>query len=490
MRIDRAPALGIACLGIVVAAAACGGSSRPTSSQGGSSQAEALVTVSPNPESVCSAIVAFVVPGASTAQVVATGGKDHLTTPAITVDAAGQGSIAVLGLAASTSYEFVVDAQVDGKIESTAPVAYTTPPLPAELVGVEMAITAGTGMPSPTGYYLVEGTGDDAFAVDGEGTLRWYRQFDGFTEETKMQTDGTFTTFVGDTMGFQPLLGEYTRYAPDGTRLATYAATSPDASEPGLPVVYTDNHELQITTDTTGADHLHMIAYELLPLSATDTTLAAWHEIQRQSPDGAVEFQWKTWSRFTSNDTTEPIPLPGVYDVDHMNALSLDPSDGNYVASMRDLDAVVKVSAVSGDVLWQIGGKQSTMTVASDPLGGFYGQHHAHILANGDLLLYDNGLQHTPPESRAAEYALDTSSSVATLVWEYRHDPPIFTEIVGSVTRLANGNTLVAFALAGTVDEVDPSGAVVWEGQVELGTTAMTTYRIVPLPSLYAYAAP
>jgi len=29
----------------------------------------------------------------------------------------------------------------------------------------------------------------------------------------------------------------------------------------------------------------------------------------------------------------------------------------------------------------------------------------------------------------------------ATMVWEYRHDPPVFTPFVGTVQRLRSGNT-------------------------------------------------
>ena len=67
-----------------------------------------------------------------------------------------------------------------------------------------------------------------------------------------MQPDGTFTTFVGATMGWQPVPGPYTRYSPDGTRIATYMPTSPDTSETGKPTVYTDNHDFHITTDRAG----------------------------------------------------------------------------------------------------------------------------------------------------------------------------------------------------------------------------------------------
>ena len=35
---------------------------------------------------------------------------------------------------------------------------------------------------------------------------------------------------------------------------------------------------------------------------------------------------------------------------------------------------------------------------------------------------------------------------------------------------------------------MDPSGALVWEGQVyEANGNAILAYRVVPLPSLYAY---
>ena len=74
----------------------------------------------------------------------------------------------------------------------------------------------------------------------------------------------------------------------------------------------------------------------------------------RQSADGTVEFRWKSWSRFTTADKNE---APAVGDVDHMNALSFDPSDGNYIVAERDLDAVLKLDQRSGDVLWQIGGR-------------------------------------------------------------------------------------------------------------------------------------
>src|SRR6185437_13207341 len=111
------------------------------------------------------------------------------------------------------------------------------------------------------------------FAFDGEGVIRWYRRFGSDTNDAQIQPDSTYTTFVGTSMGWQPVQSEFVRYSPDDTQIAIYKAISPDTSEAGMPAVYTDDHDFHITTDTNGAEHFHFIGYEMRPLSATKPTL-------------------------------------------------------------------------------------------------------------------------------------------------------------------------------------------------------------------------
>jgi hypothetical protein len=115
------------------------------------------------------------------------------------------------------------------------------------------------------------------------------------------------------------------------------------------------------------------------------------------------------------------------------------------------------------------------------------------VLDNGNLLMYDNGLRHLPPHTRAVEYQLDLSAMTATMVWEYEPSPSVFTPIVGSVERYTSGprvgNTLVAFAINGQVDEVDPSASLVWRGQFSLAGN-VETYRVRRIVSLYQYQEP
>jgi hypothetical protein len=381
-----------------------------------------FINVNQNPNSVLSVIVSFAVPGASSAHVVATAADEKLMTPDFALSPHGDGQIAVLGLKAQTAYTFTVEGMGASGPFVSAPFATTTEALPADLQKMKFTVTRGTG--APQGYYLVSGGGKYAFAVDGEGTIRWYRGFGMQSEETKMHEDGTFTTYVGASAGWQPVEGAYLRYTPDGNQVAMYQASDNDADDPGP--VYTDGHELLITTDAAG-EHLHMIGYMMRPFSATN-----------------------------------PTPI----------------------------DTLLKIDYQSGATIWQLGGVKNQFTFVGDPLNGFQGQHSVRMLDGGHLLVYDDGLKHTPPESRAVEYALDTNAKTATMVWQYRHSPALFTPVTGSVERLASGHTLVAFAWVGTVTEVDAGGNVVWEGTLVNDGKAAQTYRIRSLPSLYSYQKP
>lgn len=451
------------------------------------SMAQPSVNVSSNPRNALSTIVDFVLPGATSARVVSTSSTETLTTPYVSVDDTGAAEIAVLGLAPNTSYSHVVEAGPADALDPLDPVFFTTGPLPDELSSARMDLTSISGQAPAPGYLLVSGAGNDVFAVDSTGAVRWYCGFTQPVGEAKMQTDGSLTAYVGGSNGWQLVDGSYIRMTPDGQTMAEYRPASPDSTEADAPTVYTDPHELLITSDAAG-EHIHLFGYEQR-LLADGVTLGTWHQLLRQRPTGEVEFRWKSWSYFTESDTIENVGS-GVVDVDHSNSIAIDPSDGNYVLSFRDTDAVLKVDANSGEVLWQLGGKRNQFAILGDPLGGFQGQHSARVLGNGNLLLYDDGLGHDPPESRAVEYKLDLEAETATLVWQYRHTPPIFTPVVGSVERLASGNTLVAFAQAGTVDEVDPGGNLVWEGQLNSSGAALVAYRIRRQPSLYAYEPP
>jgi hypothetical protein len=91
--------------------------------------------------------------------------------------------------------------------------------------------------------------------------------------------------------------------------------------------------------------------------------------------------------------------------------------------------------------------------------GSFKYQHDPKILANGNLLFFDN--QGLPRQSRVIEF--DPADRSAR--WEYTGSAsdPFFSEACGTAERLPNGNTLITESDNGRAFELTPDKTLVWE---------------------------
>jgi hypothetical protein len=78
----------------------------------------------------------------------------------------------------------------------------------------------------------------------------------------------------------------------------------------------------------------------------------------------------------------------------------------------------------------------------------------------------------------------------ATMVWEFRHVPAIYTRVVGLVQRLQNGNTFIGYALVGKATEVGQDGVQRWEADLRVDGEPAFLYRLVRIGSLYEYLEP
>jgi hypothetical protein len=120
---------------------------------------------------------------------------------------------------------------------------------------------------------------------------------------------------------------------------------------------------------------------------------------------------------------------------------------GNLLVSLRNVSALVVVDPFRGQVV-------NTMA------GSFKYQHDSRILANGNLLLFDN-LGGPGGKSRVVEFDPVTSR----LHWVYTGSPayPLYSNTLGAVRRLPNGNTLITESDNGRALEVTPDKTTVWE---------------------------
>ena len=222
----------------------------------------------------------------------------------------------------------------------------------------------------------------------------------------------------------------------------------------------TDLHELRIT----GNGHAFLLSYDIQIVDMSQIVQGgnpAAHVtgliIQELDENKNVVFQWRSWDHFQITDATHQNFMAPQIDYVHGNSIEID-NDGNLILSSRHMDEITKINHTTGDIIWRLGGKNNQFAFINDPLKFSY-QHAARRIANGHITLFDNGNYHSPPFSRAIEYDVDDVNMTATLVWEYRNNPSIFSPAMGYVQRLSNGNTLIGWGqINPTVTEVTPEG--------------------------------
>jgi len=115
---------------------------------------------------------------------------------------------------------------------------------------------------------------------------------------------------------------------------------------------------------------------------------------------------------------------------------------GNILLSLRNINAVVIIDGESLQILWLWGPSNLTY------------QHHPTLLENGNILIFDNGTEH----SRVLELNPDSQQ----IVWSYAPRENFFSRTRGSSQRLPNGNTLITESNRGYVFEVTPGGQKTW----------------------------
>ncbi len=199
---------------------------------------------------------------------------------------------------------------------------------------------------------------------------------------------------------------------PDGGWLSL---TSQRASYPPLGVVYQDSLAWY------DADGSWMRSLSLLDLIASDP---AWsHRLEGLAAGG-----------------DDPLHANGVHRLAE-DGIDERFQEGFVLVSLRATSELMVVDPEAGRITWWSGGP-------------FVGQHDPEVLADGNLLLFDNGSRGTG--SRLLELSFPDLQEV----WS----APVggFSSCCGTVQRLAGGTTLGVVTTEGRAVEVSGSGSVVW----------------------------
>jgi hypothetical protein len=324
--------------------------------------------------------------------------------------------------------------------------------------------------------------------LNNEGAPVWYRR--GLRgQDFKVQKNGMLTLFGG----------------PDFTEHEEYQFIGYDenfreiASFRAVNGYETDGHELQVLEDggvlvfgirDQPVDMGRYVAGGRPDADVYETVL------QEFTPEGDLIFQWRSWDYYTialvQYWAFEDSVLGKRIRFAHMNAVDVD-TDGHLLISSKHQGEVTKVNRDSGEVIWRLGGGHPTdpasdphraerLEILQDPLGGFDAQHDIRMVDTNRYTLFDNHYVGGTKNSRAVEYEIDPEARTATLVWEYRENPPYGSFHMGNAQRLSNGNTLINWVLTGApkATEVRPDGTKAFEMNWAMKNSK--SYRVMRFP--------
>jgi len=239
-----------------------------------------------------------------------------------------------------------------------------------------------------------------------------------------------------------------------------------------------DNHDFQLLPN----GHALMLCYDSQIIDMSKIVEGGYPianitgaVIQELDVDKNVIFQWRSWDHIPITDTYQNVTSRN-FGYIHVNSIEFDQTDGNIILCCRETSEVIKISRVTGEVMWRMGAKNNEFTFINEhpetAPRHFKVPHDVRRLANGHLTMFDNGADEKDQErtySRAVEYDLDEENKTATMVWEYRNDPDFLTLTGGDCIRLSNGNTTINWGSAAQVGEAaamteaDPNGQLVYE---------------------------
>jgi hypothetical protein len=174
-------------------------------------------------------------------------------------------------------------------------------------------------------------------------------------------------------------------------------------------------------------------------------------ELQEVTPAGEVVWSWRC------TDWLDPRvdaigPIDHREEWTHCNTVE-EFKNGDIAVSFRRLDTVALIDRASGRFRWKWG------------RGELGHQHDPTELANGNVLIFDNGIQR--PDGFDRSRVVEVDPRTGQIVWQFVGQPEasFYSRNISGAQRLPNGNTLVCEGDCGRLFEVTPNHDIVWEYQ-------------------------
>lgn len=204
---------------------------------------------------------------------------------------------------------------------------------------------------------------------------------------------------------------------------------------------------------------------------------------------GQVLFQWDSEGNVPFGASEEALPQsPSTpWEWFHINAVKLD-TNGNLLIDARNTWAFYEVNRTTGEVLWTLGGKDSTFTEQAalgqtlDDAGFITAwQHDPEPVGNDEYTVFDNEAAVGPPQlpySRVVTIQLNQLTDTATLVNSYNQPQDAQAASQGNSQTTANGDLFTGWGALPYITESNAADETLWEAQFPAGVNSYRAYRL------------
>lgn len=292
-------------------------------------------------------------------------------------------------------------------------------------------------------------------------------------------------------------------------------------SQGGLPA--NDQHEFNIVDNGKSAlvtvyepVHYDLSAYNIT--SGQGWLLNSWFQ-EVEIATGNLLFEWDALSHVAIDQTyvfpnsTDVsgtglgvvTPPDGPWDYFHINSIDKFPN-GDYLISGRHVSAIYRISASTGNIVWQLGAPLSSFSLAAG--FNFSFQHDARVVSDNSnttiLSIFDNASDQFNQSSRYSSgkiIHIDHTAKHATLLKEFVSPNEFISDSQGNVqifdkANWESSNVFCGWGSEPYISEYTPDGKMVQEGHFAYYYSSMSyrsfkfNYTTDPMdaPAAYVYA--
>jgi hypothetical protein len=395
------------------------------------------------------------------------------------------GSPAQSGAASTFQLQPKEDFTVVVSSPTAGPTTYTIRYVPADLPAYTVKSYPGAGtenvLLTPNSSYLL--------MVDRSGAPVYYRTFaplyaQNFQQVTMATGQVVYAANVGNlnpqgwTLGNDHIMDQHFNDVAD-YQLGAYAQHDALPAEAHEFLLLGDQHYVAMTFLQRTLD---MSQYN----PSWSNQAVVMSNLFQEVDHGTVLFEWDSANvpaLYQDSNYENAFDTASVSDYLHLNSITIDPSDQNFIVSFRHTSSIVKMDRHTGQILWTMGGKEDQFGLTAAQT--FNMQHYVRLQPDGSMTVFDNEYP-TNNQTRMLSFVLDEVNKKVTsfnvLYTKPASDPQ--TTFMGSMTPLSGGRIFCGWggwysAAFGLAASEESGGNLLWS--IEFPEAGVFSYRALPI---------